>query len=100
MTTTEFAVGQTVTEIPLPAVREVIVLNSSGGIGDGSGPDVVVNAGQPAALTPEQVGMRLKCGQLAAVPLQASGTGQPLALYAIADGPGAQVTLEILEGPT
>jgi hypothetical protein len=84
-------VGQTSTEIPLPPVQSVTVLNSSAGIGDAPGaPDVIVNAGAPASLSPQQVGIRLKPGELFTFPL----------LSAVASGPDAAVTLLLdAEGP-
>lgn len=91
------AVGETVTEISLPAVAAVWVLNSSGGLGDAdNAPDVVVNTGAPAALTPQQVGCRLKPGEGITFPLRSPGSSQQLGLYAVAAGPGAQLELELL----
>ncbi|BCO35507.1 hypothetical protein MHEC_19400 [Mycobacterium heckeshornense] len=90
------AVGTTTTPIPLPPVAGVWVLNSSGGLGDsGTAPDVVVNQGDPASLDP-QVGCRLKPGQFVTLPLLDT-YGHPLALSAIATGPGGQLKLELLE---
>ncbi|MDY0112703.1 MAG: hypothetical protein RBS21_00325 [Corynebacterium sp.] len=88
------SVGQVCAEIPLPPVSAVQVLNSSGGLGDRAGaPDVVVNQGSAAALTPQQVGCRLRPGEFHVFPLTSPATGKPVALYAIADGPEAELTL-------
>jgi hypothetical protein len=88
-------VGETPAEIPLPSVRAALVLNSSGGLGDGDGPDIVVNQGSPASLSPQQVGIRLKPGELFTFPLRQPSNGQQLALYAVAAGPGGQATVLI-----
>ncbi|MDI3314497.1 MAG: hypothetical protein QJR12_09510 [Mycobacterium sp.] len=88
-------VGTTTTPIPLPPVAAVWVLNSSGGLGDGPAPDVVVNQGDPASLDP-QVGCRLKPGQFATLPMLDT-YGHPMALSAIATGPGGQLEIELIE---
>ena len=85
----------TAAEIPLPPVRAALVLNSSGGLGDGNGPDIVVNQGSLASLNPQQVGIRLKPGELFTFPLRQPSNGQQLPLYAVAAGPGGQVTVVI-----
>lgn len=88
------SVGVTVTEIALPAVCAVQVLNSSEGLGDTAGaPDVVVNTGAPASITPQQVGCRLKPGELQTFPLRSPGSSAQLGLYAVATSAGAQLTL-------
>ncbi|WP_375489072.1 hypothetical protein [uncultured Mycobacterium sp.] len=87
-----FAVGTTPAQIPLPPVEAVLVLNSSGGLGDTGGPDIMVNTGSPASVNP-QVGIRLKPGELFTFPLQSNG--QQLALYAVAAGAGGQVKVEL-----
>jgi hypothetical protein len=88
-------IGETAAEIPLPPVRAALVLNSSGGLGDGNGPDIVVNQGSLASLNPQQVGIRLKPGELFTFPLRQPSNGQQLPLYAVAAGPGGQVTVVI-----
>ncbi|EID12938.1 hypothetical protein MXEN_12046 [Mycobacterium xenopi RIVM700367] len=99
MTAPAISVGETVTEIALPPVAAVLVLNSSAGLGDrNAAPNVVVNAGAPAALEPQQIGIRLLPGQICRLPLIDSCNGQQLPLYAIADGPGAQLELRLIEG--
>jgi hypothetical protein len=55
----------------------------------------VVNQGSPASLYPQQVGIRLKPGELFTFPLRQRSNGQQLPLYAVATGSGGQVTLEI-----
>lgn len=92
------SVGETAAEIPLPPVAAVWVLNSSAGIGDSAdAPDVVVNQGTPASLTPQQVGCRLKPGEFSTFPLRSPTNGQQLQLYAVATGSGAQVEVVLLE---
>jgi hypothetical protein len=91
------AVGTTTTPIPLPAVDGVVVVNSSEGLGDIAGaPDIVVSTGPAAALSPQQVGCRLKPGQMQQFSLS-SPAGQ-LALSAIATAAGAVLTLLLDEG--
>lgn len=91
MSTAVEPVGQSPTQISLPPVRSVLVINSSEGIGDKPGaPNVVVNNSTACTLSP-QVGCLLEPGQSVAFDL---ACGQ-LPLYAVASGPGAQVTLQL-----
>ncbi|PIJ37090.1 hypothetical protein BMW24_003490 [Mycobacterium heckeshornense] len=77
----------------------MLLLNSSAGLGDGgAAPNVVVNAGAPAALEPQQIGIRLLPGEICQLPLIDPSNGQQLPLYAIADGSGAQLELQLIEG--
>jgi hypothetical protein len=98
---TSAAVGQTATLIPLPnGVPAVFVLNSSGGVGDRPGaPYLVVNVGLPAALSPQQVGIRLNPGEFFTFGLLQKSNGAQLPLYAVASGPGGQVEIELIFDP-
>lgn len=89
------AVGQSCTPIALPATESVTVLNSSGGVGDSpDAPDVVVSVGAPAQLSP-RVGILLTPGSFAELSLVSPTEAAPLALSAVAAGPGGELTLEI-----
>lgn len=90
-----FPVGETTELIPLPpGVTSVLVLNSSEGIGDRPGaPDIVADDNASCSADP-LVGWRLRPGEMFAVPLRRGA-----ALYAVASGPGGQVTIELPDEP-
>mgnify|MGYP005820769295 FL=1 len=88
---TTVAVGETTALIPLPAgTTSVLVLNSSEGVADRPGaPDIVADDNASCSADP-LVGWRLRPGEMFAVPLRRGA-----ALYAVASGPGGQITLEL-----
>ena len=88
-------VGETPTQISLPPVCAVLVLNSSGGLGDSPGPDIIVDNGADCSLDP-QVGIRLAPGEFFTFPLRNPSNGHQLPLYAVASGPGGTVELELV----
>lgn len=92
-------VGETSTLISLPGgLASVLVLNFSGGIADVVGaPDVIVNVGSAASVTP-QVGIRLHPGEAFSFPLELSSNGVQQPLFAIASGPSAQIQVTLGEG--
>jgi hypothetical protein len=87
-----FSVGETTELIPLPpGTTQVVVLNSSEGIGDRPGaPDIIADDNSSCSADP-QIGWRIRPGELCCVPLR-SGK-----LYAVASGPGATITIELPE---
>lgn len=97
MSTTTAPVGTTpaaITGIP-PDVDSVQVLNSSEGLGDAAGVDIVVNNSGGCSLDP-QTGIRLKPGEFFVFSLRQPSNGRPLPLYAVAAGPGGQLTITIV----
>lgn len=95
-----FAVGETPaqvggdTGIPTRDVGSVLVLNSSEGIGDApGGPDIIVDTDPNCALSPQQIGIRLRPGQLFTFPMVDRMTGFQMQLFAVADGPGGKLTV-------
>lgn len=97
MTDSVVAVGQVPAEIPLPPVASVLVLNSSEGIGEAkNSPNVVVDNSASCSLSP-QVGCRLSPGETVTMPLLSTPYENQLPLYAVADGPGAQLTVVLFQ---
>jgi len=98
MTDTVVAVGQSAAEISLPPAVSVLVLNSSEGIGDrGNAPNVVVDTTAACSANP-LVGCKLAPGQSVTMPLLQPPYNNQLPLYAVADGPNAQVELMLFIG--
>jgi hypothetical protein len=90
------AVGESPAQIDLPPVRAVLVINTSEGLGDNVGtPDVVVDTASNVSLSP-LVGCVLHPGELVEFPMVNPSNGRQLQLWAVADGPGAQVTIHIV----
>jgi hypothetical protein len=95
MSDSVFAVGQTPAQIDLPPVESVIVLNTSEGLGDKPGAaNIVVNNSSACSLNP-QVGIKLQPGRSVGFPMLNPSNDHPLPLFAVADGPDAQLTVVI-----
>jgi hypothetical protein len=96
MSESVFAVGQTPAQIPLPPVRSVFVLNSSEGLGDKSNQaNIIVDNSSTCQLSPQQIGIKLEPGQSVELPLRSPSNLAVLPLFAVADGPNAQLTVVI-----
>lgn len=79
-----------------PHIRGAICLNSSEGLGDKpNAANIIVDNTPNCALTPQQVGCRLRPGELIEMPLINRSNGTTLPLFAVADGPGATLTVLI-----
>jgi hypothetical protein len=96
----KFAIGQTpaqvggATGLPARGVGSILVNNSSAGIGDApNAPDIIVDTSPACALTPQQVGVRLIPGQLFTFSMRNPSNFAPLQLFAVADGPGGELTV-------
>jgi hypothetical protein len=92
MSDSVFAVGQTPAQISMPPVASVLCLNTSEGLGDKPGAaNIIVDNTSACSLSP-QVGCRLEPGQSVELPLL-DLNDHPLPLFAVADGPDAQLTV-------
>lgn len=96
------SVGQTSAEIELPAgLSAVYINNDSEGIGDLPGTaNVYVNVGAPAAISPQQIGIKLQPGQDFTFPLTDPATDAQQPIYAIADRPAAVIKMQLIFSET
>jgi hypothetical protein len=93
MSDSVFAVGQTPAQISMPPVASVLCLNTSEGLGDKPGAaNIIVDNTSACSLSP-QVGCKLEPGQSVELPLINPANDMALPLFAVADGPDAQLTV-------
>lgn len=92
-----YAVPQTATQIDVPPVASVFVLNSSEGLGDNPaiGAGVIVDNNDGVSFDP-QSGLLIPPGRSVEIPLIDPSTDGPLGLWAIADGPNATITIHLV----